>query len=293
MFNEKYYIFSDESGYDGSNRYASLASISGTKTYTKELNTELQEILKRYNKKEIKFKKIKNTQTENIANEFIEASLKFINSGKVKVHILLWDKQDSRHSVQNRDDIKNMAKMYYKLIIQVRNNWSVKNKWYFFPDEFEAINWKEEIAPYIENTPIHKIKKEQPILFQCMYDNTFSEFNTVKELESDKYPLIQLADLYAGMMRTSKKEIDFYHWYNESYTNEANLFDLKPQINISKSREPKYRVMKNFKDKSSLYKMGINLSSDKCFKTFTNKGGIVIWHYSPQNKYDKAPTNNS
>ena len=104
----KYYIFSDESGQDGNNRYGSLATISGSSENTKALNLELGNILQNYNKKEIKFKKVKNQSSKTIASQFLDKSIEYIKRGKIKVHVLVWDKQDSRHAVQNRCDIEKL-----------------------------------------------------------------------------------------------------------------------------------------------------------------------------------------
>lgn len=50
--------------------------------------------------------------------------------------------------------------------------------------------------------------------------------------------------------------------------------------------------MKFFHETCSQFKLGVNFSKDKCFKTFNSKTGISIWLYEPQGDYDKAPTKN-
>ncbi len=147
-----YYIFSDESGQDGSNRYGALATVSGLKANMKSLNERLGLILNKYEKKEIKFKVIKNHKTKQIAKEFLQLGIDYLRRGDIKVHVLVWDKQDERHNIKNRDDLENLKRMYYKLLMIVKRHWNKDVCWHFYPDEFTAINWKEDVVKYLKNT---------------------------------------------------------------------------------------------------------------------------------------------
>jgi uncharacterized protein DUF3800 len=286
----KFYIFSDESGQDGSNRYGSLATVSGSSVNTEALNKELNKILSSYNKKEIKFKKVKNQNSKSIASQFIDKSFEYIKRGKIKVHVLVWDKQDSRHSIQDRCDIENLKRMYYKILKNVKTDWNTEVDWRFYPDEFTAIEWREDIVKYLENTPLNKVMAEHPTLFKTFYIPHFAKYTVVKELESDKYPILQLADLYAGIVRTSRTEISFYHWFKEQDYTKPNLFNIEVKTSISNSMRPKYEVMKYFKEKSGIHRLGINLSKHQYFTTFNRRNNICIMHYEPQHELDKAPT---
>lgn len=288
----RHLIFSDESGWEGSNRFGSLAKVSGSYENTKELNSQLTEILKKNNKREIKFKAIDGHNTKQIANEFLDIGFEFLNTSKIKVHVLVWDKHDSRHNVINRCDIENMKRMYYHNMKVVLKDWKIETEWEFYPDEFTPINWQEDIVKYIKNTNLNPSNKNQLELFEVFKGAYFPTVPNTKELVSSYYPIIQLADLYAGLVRTSRKEsATFYQYYNGKINeNQLTLFNTNNAINVSKSLKSKFDVMCHFKQKADKFKFGINLSKNKYFQTFNSKSNINIWHYEPQGIYDKAPT---
>ena len=288
---ETFYIFTDESGQDADNRFCCIAAISGVKENTEALNAELQKVLTCDSKKEIKFKKIKNNKSVKIACEFFKICIKYLLANKIKVHVLVWDKQDARHKIQNRLDNENLKRMYYKLLKYVEEDWSHKGKWSFYPDEYSAIDWRKDIVLFLEDTPLGKPKDTEYLLFVEMYKSYFAKFKTVKELESHQYPILQLADLFAGLVRTSRQNPNFYLWYKENQnTNQQVLFPQEQNNKVSNSMFPKFKLMNEFKTFASNAKLGINLSKNKYFITFNKKNNIVFWHYKPIHELDKAPT---
>lgn len=289
----KHYIFSDESGWDSDNRYGSLAKISGTKEHTYELHNELNNILSQHSKNEIKFKEINNQRTKQIASEFLDVSFKFLKASKIKIHVVVWDKHDSRHKIQNRCDVENLKRMYYHNMKMLLKSWDIETNWHFYPDEFSEIDWQNDVVKYIENTRINPLNDIQQKLFEVFRNVQFPTIKGVKELDSKKYPIIQLADLYAGLVRTSRMESDnFNKWcFIRNQQNTLTLFDdEKIEVDISNSKKPKFDVMYGFREKSKKYKLGVNFSDSKYFKTFNGKQNLTIWHYEPQSEFDKAPT---
>jgi hypothetical protein len=288
---DEFYIFTDESGQDADNRFGCIAAVSGTKENTEALNVGLQKVLSSYSKKEVKFNKIKNNRSIKIACEFFKICIKYLLNNKIKIHVLVWDKQDARHKVQNRLDNENLKRMYYKLMKYIEEDWYHKGKWCFYPDEYSAIDWREDIVQFLENTPLGKSEDKEYLLFAEMYQSYFTKFKTVKELESHKYPILQLADLFAGLVRTSRRNSNFHTWYQENENTDENLlFPQDQNTKVSNSMLSKFKLMKEFKLLASNSKLGVNLSKNKYFTTFNKKNNIVFWHYKPIHVLDKAPT---
>lgn len=287
----KHYIFSDESGWDSDNRYGSLAKISGTYLHTLELNNTLLEILNQHSKKEIKFKDIHNHKTKQIAIEFLNTSFKFLNTSKIKIHVIVWDKHDSRHKVQNRCDVENLKRMYYHNMKSLLKSWNTETNWHFYPDEFTAIDWHNDVVKYIEKTRLNPDNDIQQKLFEVFENVKFPRIKGVKELDSKEFPIIQLADLYAGLVRTSRMESEsFSKWCClQKEKLQPSLFEENFDIEISNSLRPKFEVMHEFREKSKTYKLGVNFSKSNYFTTFHSKRNLSIWHYEPQSEYDKAP----
>lgn len=288
---ENFLLFSDESGYCGRHRYGSIAVISGSKSNTKDLNATLNIILNKYDKIELKFSKIKgHSNTIQSAKKFIELGLKYCSESKIKIHVIIWDTKDSRHQVFGRDDIENMVRMYYRILKKAQSDWKGVENWEFYPDEFSSINWQNDLIKYIEKTNLEKKETNLNTLFDFFPSIRIPSICKHRELESDAFPILQLSDLFVGLIRLSYESGELYNQWL-SYENSKNsLFPNLISCNASNNKKCKFEIMKYFQDVCSKYKMGVNFSKNKYFKTFNNKSGIFIWNYEPQGDYDKAPT---
>jgi hypothetical protein len=288
---ENHVIYSDESGYNGKCRYGSIAVISGKKTDTASLSDELQSLLDKYSKTELKFEKVRGHHaTTKVAKEFISLGLKYCGSSKIKLHVIIWDTKDKRHDVKGRDDIENMKRMYYHILKRAKADWVNIENWEFYPDEFSAINWTDDVIPYIESTNLVPDRKRiEKTLFGVMHNVRFPYIHKHEEKTSITNPIIQLCDLFAGLIRLSYENGEKYSLWLEEETGNNSLFPVLIKCDASKSEKAKFEVMKYFKDVSSKYGLGVNFSLNKYFTTFSKKYGLVIWFYKPQGDYDKAP----
>ncbi len=291
MSNESHLIFSDESGYIGNSRFGAIGVVSGSKINAKTLNEKLKSILDKYSKIELKFAKVKgHSSTLNAVKSFVSLGLKFCMQKKIKIHVIIWDKQDQRHNVKNRDDIENMKRMYYHILKRTKSDWYGIDNWDFYPDEFSAIDWKNDVVKYIERTNLDKkYNTNQETLFGVIYKFRFPFIKEQCELDSSKYPILQLTDIFTGIVRLSYELGEKYFKWLSDEKGQNGLFAMPKQCQASKNEICKFGILKHFKDECSKYKLGVNFSQNNYFKTFNNKKGIVLWLYKPQGDYDKAP----
>lgn len=274
-------IFSDESGIDSTNQYGCICTVFSTRQNMVELHDELKGITT----SEVSFKKIKGTSTLETAKAFLNIALKYITTKKIRVYTIVWDKQDKRHDVRGRCDNENLIRMYYKVLKEVTKDYSNIDEWAFYPDEYTAIDWQKDIVRFVENTKL----KEHPNMFK--EDNNFNFPNFYRTIEKDSKLMynIQLADLFAGIVRYSREYSNEYLALKNE--NQISLFDK--EINISSNLRPKLKLLQHFKNECSKFQLGINFSKANYFQTFNKKNNIWIWHYKPQSEHDKAPTKSS
>lgn len=277
-------IFSDESGQDNENRYGAICTISGYRKNLISLHQSLESIMIKHSKTEIKFKDVKGGLKLKIAKEFIEEGLNQIYSENIKVHVLIWDKQDERHNIQNRCDNENLKRMYFKVLKEVKKDWKYINNWSFYPDELTSVNWENDVVKFIENTRLYNDSE----LFKTVSTFKFPNYQQTVEKDSKLMYNIQLTDLFAGIVRNSRQNSEQYISFIESQKNQMTLFE-KNGISISSNLKPKLELMSYFKDESSKRKLGVNFSKNNYFETLNKKNNIFIWHYVPQSELDKAP----
>ncbi len=277
-------IFSDESGQDNDNRYGAICTISGYRKNLISLHQSLESIMIKHSKNEIKFKDVKGDLKLRIAKEFVNEGLNQVYSKNIKVHTLVWDKQDIRHNVQNRCDVENLKRMYYKILKEVKKGWEYINDWSFYPDELTSVDWSNDVVKYIENTKLLNNSE----LFNSVSSFKFPNYQQAIEKDSELMFNIQLADLFAGIIRNSRQRNKKYISFIESKKNQISLFE-EDRRSISSNLKPKLELMNYFKEESSKRKLGVSFSTNNYFETFNKKNNIFIWQYQPKSEYDKAP----
>ena len=277
-------IFSDESGHDNSNRYGAICTISGPRENLLILHRELETIVSSHNTKEIKFKKVNGKSKLEIAKKFVDKGLDQIKAQKIRAHVLVWDKQDKRHTIKNRCDNENLKRMYYHILRDVKKDWKYINDWAFYPDELSSVNWQNDIVNYIENTVLYNDLE----LFNSVSSFRFPNYQLTVEKDSQVMYNIQLADLLAGIVRNSRQNNKEYRSFLDSQKQVHGLFD-EIKVTITPNLKPKLELMHYFKEQNANRNLGVGFSKNNYFETFNKKNNIFIWHYNPQSELDKAP----
>jgi len=289
-------IYSDESGFP-SERFQSIAVVTGDINSCNELRTELKKILDKYELSELKWSSLNAHKPKLcLAKEFIDISLYYAIQKKIRIDILYWDIQDSRHQIQGRDDIGNLERMYYKAIRHAINMWAQKEAvWDIYPDELSYIKWNE-IADYLNKTKLGKKVKNKPVLLSLFEDMEGSAFIKIREVvpqKSHEEPIVQLADLYAGIARFSKeKGEEYFKWLcNEERKNQLMLFDVEDENNLNTSNKTlaRFNILRKLNETCKNYKMRVSLRTYKYLVTKDAKKPINFWFYIPQHEEDKAP----
>ena len=282
-------IFTDESLGD---RFKSLCSVSLLDANLKEIQDVFRNILSKYKVSEIKFNELRTHKPKiDCAKKFIEEAINLASQKQLRIDVLIWDTQDSRHNIVGRDDKENLERMYYHLLRTVIEAWKIfKFNWY--PDEQSEYDYKK-IAEFISST---KYPRKDPPNLLKLFEEERIQF-VIKKLEVQKshhQPLIQLADLFAGFGCFSREQADkFYEWKcrNEAENN-LRLFTT----NIDNLDEENKTIINRFKLITNIAKeckgkgISVSIDSNNYLKSFKKELHINFWHYESQGEYDKAPT---
>ncbi len=283
-------MFSDESGVDGSNRYQAICTISGRREDMRVIHKELKVCLLKHQCSEIKFSKIKGgLKYFNCAKDFIDVGLRRCYEGLICVEVMVWDIYDSRHAVKGRDDGENFSRMYYHCLKSSVKNWQAAASWELYPDENSLIDWPK-LSFYLSRTNFAEPYKEAKLLFEELRQLKLQKIHPPKPSSSSKFFIIQLADLFAGIVRTSHSEGQKLIDWRKAKDSKSTFFPIDYDLAISNNQKAKYEVMSHFKDKAEELSLGVNLSKCKYFKTFNKSKNIFLWKYEPQYENDKAPT---
>lgn len=279
--------FSDESQYN-TGRFGCIALVSIETDKAKSISQELKKASDESEASEVRWQKVRNAKYRFAAQKFIDITIDAASAGYLRVDTLVWDKEDERHQIQRRDDLANLQIMYYHLIRNVlRRRWQIEGTWILCPDEQSSLDWKalEGYLTYKRWTNpqfawsepgMTRLREEYRVL-------------SIQEVTSESQPLVQVADLFAGMGTYSFECYPTLKQWQVRDTGQLNLFP-KDSPRFSGSEEEHSKVICHFLQTNKARGMGVSLSQTKQgLYTPDPSGPINYWPYAPQHHMDKAP----
>ncbi len=291
---EIFQMFGDESG-TPSEDFQSVSIVSGKKTDINDIRKELDQVIQYNEIKELKWTKINtHSNTRKTAKEFVKTAIDYLSLKKIRIDVLYWDINDSRHRIKGRDDISNLERMYYKIIRWVVDIWGDKDCiWEIYPDQNSALNWPE-LKDYLKKTKFRTYNKPGLIrLFEDKNTSPMFPVSTIQQKESDKESLIQLADFFAGISRFSKMYGgEYFKWLeNENSKNKLMLFERNHiELNsLSKKRKARFQILKYLDELCKEKKLQVSLEHNGYLLTMKKSNPLNFWFYQPQTEMDKAP----
>ncbi|MBD3311426.1 MAG: hypothetical protein GF349_02945 [Candidatus Magasanikbacteria bacterium] len=280
-----HYAFSDDSCHVNG-RYNSLALVSLQKKDLEAISNSFVELLNESGiKKEFKWEKVKNAKYRLAGEKIINLVFKY--QAKLRIDVVIWDLEDQRHkNIKGCDDAENLVRMYYHLVsTTLSRKWPVANNcWRWHPDKQSSVCWNL-LQDCITTKKHHRTAD---LLNQ---NPNFEQVNlkSVIPSESCKYPLIQLADLFAGMGSYSYGHNELYKIWKNQNTRQISMFDV-PKHKFSNGEMEKFTLLSKFDKISKENKLKIALLSTCGLKSHNPNCFVNFWPYTPQHKFDKAPT---
>lgn len=302
MLQNQYIAYSDESYYNSS-RYRAISVVSLKKFYCQSLKNYISEILRESNiEKEFKWEKLKSAKYKFVALKFIDLAIEKIKQKQLRIDTLIWDIEDSRHKQKGRDDRANLSRMYYHLYkFIMQKAWPKESYWDLRPDQQSAINW-DQLRNILSNANLAESKKidrelQQTELFElivdCKFIDSYRKIQSIQEVQSYQEPIVQLADLFAGLSVYSRNCYEkYFEWKNEN-SRQIPLFKSKKSIKISKNDRPRCEVLYKLKQLCKENRLEVSLDSSKGLRTYKSSNFLNFWLYIPQSPKDRAPRKNA
>jgi len=283
--------FSDESNWN-KGRFRSLGLVTAPVNYLAELEQELRQLFAESGIGEFGWKKLVGARERFAAQKMCSFAVKAACARKLRVDVLIWDTQDSRHKIKGRDDIANLQRMYYHLFRNVlRARWPGNAIWRLYPDEHTAMDWNA-MQDLLENVA-ERFEVEHSLFTQGKFRVRLRREFGLKEIQSvssHEHPLLQLADLFAGMAVFSKEKFDDYQAWLSANSNQSSLFedDLNTAEPSHSSRE-RFSVLQYFDKLCKKHKLGVSLKTNRGLWTAKPENWLNFWVYEPQHPEDRAP----
>lgn len=284
--------FADESHWN-TGQFRSLGLVTTSLNSHANLEYALRSLLKESGVSEFKWKKLGGAKERSAAIKICNFAIEKASDSSLRVDVLIWDIQDSRHNVPARDDIANLQLMYYHLFRNVlRKRWPDDAVWRLHPDEHTALDWKT-VRDCLENAS-EIVERECSLFtgdeFSIRLHHREFGIDTIQPVQSDQHPLLQLADLFAGLAVFSREKFDEYQQWLETESPQAPLFaQSEDSISPSRASRERFEVLKIFDERCKQHKLGVSLRNQRGLWTPDPKNPINFWLYDPQHPEDRAP----
>jgi hypothetical protein len=285
--------YSDESYYTNE-RYRSVAVVTFEHINKERFSSTFQQLLVESQVSELKWSKLRQARERFAAMKFIDNVILLAQNKLLRIDVLIWDTQDSRHQVERRDDIANLQRMYYHIfrhVLKVR--WSTQSTWLLLPDENSALDW-QSVQDYLDTAGFSfqlsgTLFDKDPFRIRLSRDFQIVD---IHEISSVKEPICQVADLFAGLGAYSHSAFSKYSEWLKCENGQLSLFAENPSDDrkLTNSEKERFKIIKHLDDKCKKNKFRVSLKNGKGFKTFDPQYPINFWCYEPQNPNDKAPT---
>jgi hypothetical protein len=285
----EYTVYSDES-YSSAERYRSIGAVSIPRCSTEEISNDIASILISSGVHEFKWKKLKDAKYRFCALKLIDYILQNINPQSLRIDVITWDTQDSRHKIEGRDDISNFGRMFFHLMNALMKRREKESHWYVYPDERMDVDWATIQDCLKSAGKWREYFKNQ--LFGDVFSEQFYHIREFRQANSVGTPCCQIADLFAGMAVFSKKSYPKYAKWCKDTSDQLCFLGPPDEIKCTNREKERFHVIKRFTEQCKINRLGVSIKTKKRLSTFKPMNPINFWWYKPQHSLDKAPIRN-
>lgn len=283
----KYVVYLDES-YTSDSRFTSIAACSIPVEKWRDAVEEIQKAIESSGIKEFKWQKMKNAKYRFAAIKIIDLVLGKFISQEMRLDILISDNHDTRNSVMNRDNTANFERMFYHLLANSMKRRGTGSIWGVYPDQRSGIDWETARDCLNNKGKQFENQKELPV-FELSKNPGF-EIRKFREANSEEKPLVQVADLFAGLAVFSILKFQQFSQWDQENNQTADMFGIPNSFSYSGADVVRFEVLRYFYQHCKAKSLGVSLRSEGGLKTPYPNNPINFWRYAPQSAYDKAPT---
>lgn len=282
--------YGDESSYNDG-RFRAVAIVSGTVGSCAQAEASARDVLATAQVRELKWSAIKDAHRQALCEAVLTEFLGRLAVGKLRVDVITWDTHDSRHAVQGRDDIENLARMYWHLChCTFRDRWPAGARWGVYPDEMRSIEWYEIESPlaYVGRSDYER-GTTLPMGSLQAGERGF-EVHEITPVHSHDAPLVQIADVFAGLAVYSRESFEKWCAWSSEQGGQLSLI-ASPQPVLSNRDRHRCPVVHLLNQHCKAERWTVALQSSRGFETKDwRKGPVNFWFYRPQHDDDRAPT---
>ncbi|HEX6123027.1 MAG TPA: hypothetical protein VFY89_07700 [Ktedonobacterales bacterium] len=240
--------YSDETRYNYG-RVRGLGLLSLPSATAPALGAEVRALLAASGVAECKWERIRSARGRFAAEKLLTWTLAAASAGRLRVDVLTWDAEDGAALPY----LARLRQQYARLVGEILpRRWPAGSRFALFPDEQAAMPWPALVAgmPHVAS---------------------------IAPRRSEAEPLIQVADLFAGLGAYSRGNYATYEaWL--CYPPAERARDLRrPCLPFSASDRMRCALLDDFYTASKFGGLGISLRTQRGLRTYTAARPIAFW----------------
>ena len=281
--------FADESHWN-TDRYRALGLVTLEAQWQVDIEQAIKEnLIKHGITGELKWSKIDRDRDRDAACDLLRTALGLIAQNQLRVDVLIWDIEDSRHKVRRRDDLNNLQRLLYRICIDVlTRRWPAQAHWTIYADQQSGIDW-DNLPLMLRRGLARHHRQQPPQLIESVSSPSIAELRPVT---SHATPIVMLADLFSGLAVFSHEHwTDFQEWRQEQ-RGQRRLPPTQENerlLQLSKRTKMRFSVLDTVLTTCHQLKLDTTLDTCEGLRTRDPACPLNFWFYRPQGAYDKAP----
>ena len=255
--------FTDEAQYNFG-RYRGLAMVSAPQDEAPRLREEAHTLLEESGIAECKWEKVRTARTRFASSKLLRWAIRQAELARLRVDTLTWDVWEGSIDGRGVPHIANLRRMYRVLVEDVvPRRWGADARWRLYPDEQSAMPWERLVSG-------------------------IAQVNGITACHSHEYPLIQLADLFAGLAVYSRGSYDTYErWLTMSPDQrlrepEESSTPFSASFQFSASDRVRCRLLDEFFTRCKQGYLGVSLRTRRGLFTADSSLPLVFRWWSPR-----------
>ena len=267
--------FSDESNYN-SGPVRSVATITIEERERARVEQVVKEIIQTSGLKELKWKSLRSARDRFAALDVARFILSVAGDGKARIDAMSWRGAIPSDLKTQRAPVASLEVMYYHLFRTVFNRrWPVNSKWAVVADEQTGIDWNRlrELTNLTGWDPHFEYDDTRLTITK----RTNWAIESLSTARSEREPLIQVADLFAGLACYSRENSKRY-WKWLKGRQQASLSGTS---DVSSADRERFVYISEFNSALKGRNVDVALGYDG-FITLNPEVPINFWHYVPK-----------
>lgn len=281
--------FADESHWN-TGRYRAIGLVTLEAQQQSNIERAIRNILMKQGVTgELKWSQIDRDRDRDAVLDLLGTATRLIAQDQLRVDVLIWDIEDSRHKVHGRDDLNNLQRLLYRIcLVVLSDRWPDNARWALYPDQQDGVDW--QALQRMLRLGIARRCRQRPR--RLMGPASYPRIVELSPVISTVTPIVMLADLFAGLATFAHEHWSAFRNWQQEQRGQISLplaIEGDPASQTSKRTLLRFAILDAVLTACRQHNLDSSLDTSRGLRTKDPACRLNFWFYRPQHSKDKAP----